>query len=152
VLPEAQKTWNAARDHFQTFLANNGDEVLTTGSTGFTANHVEVPLTQMLTQTSDIITDINAQMANLGECNVTQATSNTGLTCEVTATAATTATTTAMIEATAETDDHHASQTVTVSRTARAIIPVRHATINARAIRTQQATLENKMGGSLANT
>jgi hypothetical protein len=29
---EAQKTWNAARDHFQTFT-NDGDEVLTTGYT-----------------------------------------------------------------------------------------------------------------------
>jgi hypothetical protein len=81
MLPEAQKTWDAACDHFQTF-ANNRDEVLTTGTAGYTANHVE----EALTQTSEILADINAQLANLSERgNVIQSTSITDLQCQLAA-------------------------------------------------------------------
>jgi hypothetical protein len=80
MLPEAQKTWDAACDHFQTF-ANDRDEVLTTGTAGYTANHVE----EALTQTSAILADINAQMANLSERNVLQSTSITDLQCQLAA-------------------------------------------------------------------
>jgi hypothetical protein len=80
MLPDAQKTWDAARDHFQTF-ANDRDEVMTTGTAGFHGNHVE----NALTQTSEILADINAQMANLSERNVLQSANITDLMCSLAA-------------------------------------------------------------------